>query len=182
MFMHYRQIWEQANNKTIPDGYEIHHIDGNRSNNDPSNLMCVSIEDHLQIHLKQEDWGAVQAILARKNTDKTLISFAASKAQTKRWKEGTHNWQIHESKRKARAKETLDKRIKETGNAFSGIKDRSANAKNARLKMSRDMELKLQSQMVDKVRGTKWWTNTITGISVRSIECPGEQWKRGMKK
>lgn len=55
--MNYRKIWE-ANNGTIPTdelgrSYEIHHIDGNRKNNHLSNLMCVSIEEHYNIHLNQ---------------------------------------------------------------------------------------------------------------------------------
>ena len=29
--------------------YEIHHIDGNHSNNDPSNLRAVTIKEHYEI-------------------------------------------------------------------------------------------------------------------------------------
>jgi len=51
----YRKIWETFHNKKIPKGYHIHHIDGNRDNNCIENLMCVSAEEHFQIHLQQGD-------------------------------------------------------------------------------------------------------------------------------
>lgn len=35
----------------IPKNYEIHHIDGNRKNNDVSNLVALSHEDHLKMHM-----------------------------------------------------------------------------------------------------------------------------------
>jgi len=53
--MNYRKIWEEYNNQKIPKGYHIHHIDGNKDNNDPENLQCVSPEDHFMIHYLQGD-------------------------------------------------------------------------------------------------------------------------------
>jgi HNH endonuclease len=35
--------------------YEIHHIDGNHNNNELSNLLCVSIKEHYEIHKSQGD-------------------------------------------------------------------------------------------------------------------------------
>lgn len=55
--MNYRKIWEQAYGPIPKDGdgrtYDIHHIDGNRKNNSIDNLICLTIEDHYKIHLKQ---------------------------------------------------------------------------------------------------------------------------------
>jgi hypothetical protein len=51
----YRKIYEQFYNVKIPKGFHIHHIDGNRQNNDPKNLIMVSPEEHYQIHLQQND-------------------------------------------------------------------------------------------------------------------------------
>lgn len=53
--INYRKIWEEYNNQKIPKGYHIHHIDGNRENNDPENLQCVSPEEHFMIHYLQGD-------------------------------------------------------------------------------------------------------------------------------
>lgn len=48
IFLH-RQVWEDAHG-AIPDGYEIHHIDGNPSNNALENLECVSHVEHMARH------------------------------------------------------------------------------------------------------------------------------------
>ena len=47
----YRHIYEAAYGP-IPEGYHIHHIDGNHQNNDPSNLMAVTPEEHARLHLE----------------------------------------------------------------------------------------------------------------------------------
>lgn len=62
--MSYRSIWE-SHYGAIPKNYDIHHIDGNRSNNDISNLKCVSLEEHYDIHYNQGDWMACTAIAMR---------------------------------------------------------------------------------------------------------------------
>ena len=49
--------------------YEIHHIDGNRENNSIENLKCVSIIEHLEIHLKQKEYMAAFAIMIRLDED-----------------------------------------------------------------------------------------------------------------
>jgi len=55
--MNYRKIWEQTHGQIPKDEqgrtYDIHHIDGNRKNNSIENLICLSLEDHYKIHLKQ---------------------------------------------------------------------------------------------------------------------------------
>lgn len=42
-------VWEQFHGK-VPDGYDIHHEDGNKDNNDIHNLICVNREDHHKYH------------------------------------------------------------------------------------------------------------------------------------
>ncbi len=90
--MNYRKIWEEANGPIPIDeagrSFEIHHIDGDRNNNTLINLQCVSIIDHLIIHTKQGDWGAVTAILMRMDctpdqTHKTHYMSEGSLHQTK---------------------------------------------------------------------------------------------------
>ncbi len=56
----HRYVWEYYNGK-IPSGYEIHHIDFDRSNNDISNLQLVSRSEHRKIHAdlltdEQREW------------------------------------------------------------------------------------------------------------------------------
>ena len=186
--MHYRKIWEQYHKQTIPAGYEIHHIDGNRTNNSPSNLLCVSIEDHLKIHKQQEDWGAVQAILARMSEDNRAgIKEAASKSQKKRLEENCHNFQLMDKQRRTEiSKTTLDKRIKEHGVAFLGIDNTIENARKAGKKAAEIKAGFLDTTSINHgskhVRGTCWWTNTETGERLRSKTAPSDKWKRGMIK
>ena len=72
----YRKIWENAFGAIPKDeqgrSYEIHHIDGDRTNNSLSNLKCVSIDEHFKIHLLQGDSNACHAINIRKNNEATL--------------------------------------------------------------------------------------------------------------
>jgi hypothetical protein len=55
--MNYRKLWEDTYGPIPKDSngrtYDIHHIDGNRKNNSIENLICLSVEDHYKIHLKQ---------------------------------------------------------------------------------------------------------------------------------
>lgn len=45
----HRYIWEKANGP-IPDGYEVHHKDEDKTNNDISNLECIPISKHRSLH------------------------------------------------------------------------------------------------------------------------------------
>lgn len=59
--VHYihRDVWE-FHNGVIPDGYHIHHKDGDPENNDISNLECLSQSDHHKKHWK-EDYESMSA-------------------------------------------------------------------------------------------------------------------------
>ena len=45
----HRYIWERANG-LIPPGYEIHHKDFNKANNDLSNLELLTESEHHKLH------------------------------------------------------------------------------------------------------------------------------------
>ena len=90
----YRRLWIKHYG-VIPidsDGrsYEIHHVDGNRENNDISNLICVLIREHYNIHYEQEDWGACWGISQRINLLPEEISRLSRNIQNQRVKDGTH--------------------------------------------------------------------------------------------
>jgi len=38
---------------STPKGYHVHHIDNNGRNNDPSNLVLLTYEDHMKLHEKE---------------------------------------------------------------------------------------------------------------------------------
>ncbi len=50
----HRYIWAKYNSGSIPDGYVIHHKDGNKENNDISNLIAIPKNKHSKIHIDEE--------------------------------------------------------------------------------------------------------------------------------
>lgn len=113
----YRKIYEEHYGNIPVDAegrtYDIHHIDGNRKNNDPSNLIALPKKDHYELHLNQGDYAAalflsasleltVEQIsdLAKKSVEKQMIcgNFAFTSENAKIWqsellKQGTHHFQ-----------------------------------------------------------------------------------------
>lgn len=89
---HFGQVPKDENNRS----YEIHHIDGNHSNNNPTNLKCVSIQEHYDIHFFQKDWAACFKMANRMKIspeERSLISSQNAKLQsTTRVDNGTHNF------------------------------------------------------------------------------------------
>ena len=93
--------------------YDIHHIDGDHSNSDPTNLKAVTVQEHYNIHYAQQQYGACLLIgkrlsltpeeisdLARKRAELMVINkthnFLGGKIQSKsnhrRVSTGTHPW------------------------------------------------------------------------------------------
>lgn len=54
-------IWEDANRRPLPEGLIVHHVDHDKANNDPGNLMATTRADHNRHHQK----GAVRDATAR---------------------------------------------------------------------------------------------------------------------
>jgi hypothetical protein len=54
LWMH-RYVWEISNGVNLADGYEIHHIDRNRDNNSPNNLIALSVHEHRILHAKNHN-------------------------------------------------------------------------------------------------------------------------------
>lgn len=80
--------------------YDVHHIDYNRNNNDPTNLIAVSIEEHYKIHADRGDWAACYLIGIRMKLSSEELGELSSKQQRKRIEEGTHPFTNPEYKRR----------------------------------------------------------------------------------
>lgn len=91
----YRKIYEQHHGPIPKDkdgrSYEIHHIDGNRDNNDPNNLQCVSIQEHYDIHYSQGDWAACLVMAGRMKISPKQKSELSRKAQLALVEKGIHS-------------------------------------------------------------------------------------------
>jgi hypothetical protein len=42
----------------VPDGYQVHHMDGNKTNNAPSNLMLCTPTDHTRMHILMDAFAS----------------------------------------------------------------------------------------------------------------------------
>jgi hypothetical protein len=71
--------------------YDIHHIDGNHQNNDPSNLQAVTLQEHYNIHFSLGQYLACQMIAHRMSLSTSEMSRLASLANQKRVENGTHH-------------------------------------------------------------------------------------------
>lgn len=49
----HRLMWESFYGVDIPEDCEIHHLDGNRKNNDISNLVCIEKWRHHAMHIAE---------------------------------------------------------------------------------------------------------------------------------
>lgn len=48
--INYRKMYAERYNITIPEGYDIHHIDLNHDNNDIVNLLLLPHDLHMRLH------------------------------------------------------------------------------------------------------------------------------------
>lgn len=91
----YRKIYE-GHTGPIPKDingrtYDIHHIDGNRKNNHPDNLIAVSVQEHYDIHYSQGDYGACYKIaIHNMKLSPDELSTLSKNAQRKLVDAGTH--------------------------------------------------------------------------------------------
>lgn len=63
-------IWEHVHKRKVPSGYEVHHKDRNWFNNDPANLVLISLWKHRQLHAANPS----QSLLAHLESIRPLAS------------------------------------------------------------------------------------------------------------
>lgn len=79
----HRTVWEYHNGK-IPAGYDVHHLDGNRANNDISNLQLLQEREHNRLHMNAPD---------RKEQSRKAIKIASEYA--KDWHKTDAGFKFH---------------------------------------------------------------------------------------
>ena len=96
----YRRVYEQHHGPIPKDEhgrtFEIHHIDGDHTNDNPSNLKAISIQEHFDIHYSQGDWGACHAMAIRMKQSPEFLK----ELSQQRIANGTHNFLGGEIQRK----------------------------------------------------------------------------------
>ena len=113
----YRKIYENHVGPILEDDmgrtYEIHHIDGDRHNNNPNNLKSVSMQERYNIHHSQGDIAACLRIAVKMKKSKEEIKEIASMANKQRLEDGTHIFQTKEFKSNLSkwSKDTANKRV-----------------------------------------------------------------------
>jgi hypothetical protein len=99
----YRKIYEQHYGSIPKDSsgktYDIHHIDGNRKNNQPNNLVALSTSEHFDLHYSQGDWAACHRLGGKMKLSAEQLSELARLTQEKRVQDGTHPWLDREEAR-----------------------------------------------------------------------------------
>ncbi len=100
ILMH-RYVWEFYNCK-IPKGYHVHHRDGNKANNDISNLQLLSGVEHWTLH------GKLLTDEEREWRRKNIVENAVPKA--KEWHKSSEGKEWHKEQYK-KTKDAMHKKI-----------------------------------------------------------------------
>ena len=94
----YRKIYKQHHGAIPKDdkgrSYDIHHIDGDCTNNNISNLVALSIEEHYNLHKTQEDWGSAWAVAKRLKVSQQEKSELTRNMNLQNAANGTHWSQV----------------------------------------------------------------------------------------
>jgi hypothetical protein len=95
--VNYRKIYELVFGPIPKDefgrSFDIHHIDGDHTNNDISNLKAVSIQEHYDIHYARGDFGACWLITRKLKLSPSELTDLNKKQNQVRLLAGTHNLQ-----------------------------------------------------------------------------------------
>jgi hypothetical protein len=113
----HRYVYEFYNGK-IPNGFDVHHVDGNKNNNDISNLVILTRQDHAKLH------GEKLTDEQRQNRRENMAINVNPKACEWHKSEAGRKWHKEQY---ARMKEALYRRTtrfcKNCNNQFEGIRE-----------------------------------------------------------
>lgn len=87
-------VWEYHNG-AVPDGYHVHHIDHDKSNNDIDNLQILSKEEHLRYHaqnISEERREKLRKQLIEKAVPKSKVWHASKEGRQWHRENGKAVW------------------------------------------------------------------------------------------
>lgn len=154
----HRYIWEKEVG-TIPKGCQIHHIDGNKANNDISNLAIMTASGHQRLHGQEQK----RKEFARENIKKAAI-FASI------WHGSEAGKKWHSEHMKGFKQPRHDMICEQCGTTYKGVKGQrfcSNKCKAAwRRKSGKD-----DVQQICEQCGKTFLTSRYSGVKYCSREC-----------
>ena len=109
----HRYVWETENGKPIPRGYDIHHIDEDKGNDNIENLLLITNVQHRYLH---------EATISEEPTEYTC-TFCGKKFMSKgRYANGANTFCSNSCKsayRRASCIDNIEKECKYCGKRFS---------------------------------------------------------------
>lgn len=159
-------IWEKYNGE-VPEGYHVHHVDGDKGNNDISNLTLMNQSEHMRYHNNADEMKA----MFRKNIDKyarpKAIEWHKSAASTEfhkeHWKNSIGKYVgIYEKKNCAYCGKEFDAPILKPNTKFCSSKCKGT----ARRKNRKD-----DVEKVCVMCGNKFMGNKHNGVKTCSHNC-----------
>lgn len=114
----HQYVWEKANG-AIPDGYEIHHIDHDTENNELSNLIMLTAEEHREHHVRNITDEQRQALRKHAEAIRPLAVEWHQSLEGRMWH------QEHYENMKEKLYEREEKECKCCGQTFLGTKGNS---------------------------------------------------------
>lgn len=112
----HRAIWKFYNGD-IPKGYQVHHKDENKDNNDISNLELLSASEHAKLHsCRAKVWW---------HTTKGKKANKKGIRNAKAWHSSEEGYKWHSEHQKETIKKMIiEETCLECGNAFTTFKDK----------------------------------------------------------
>lgn len=172
----HRCVWEKQNCE-VPDGYEIHHIDGDKANNDLSNLQLIRIHDHRVLH------GSKLTEEQREWRRQNIINNAIPKASEWHKSEDGKEWHKQQyEKTKDKLHQKVEHECLNCGKIFVGeIKEKyCSNACKSAYRRKQGLNLE---ERVCEICGKSFMTDKYRKASTCSRECRGKlKWIRQKQK
>lgn len=84
-------VWEDHYSKPVPEGYDIHHVNGLKTDNRIQNLQCVEHSKHVSFHMKDKKFSEEHKKKLSENHSKiknTTGYYRVSKQTSKTAKQG----------------------------------------------------------------------------------------------
>lgn len=157
----HRYVWEREVG-AIPAGYQVHHIDGNKANNDIENLAIMTSTGHQRLHGQEQ---------ARKEKSRENIKKAVKYAPAWHQSEEGRKWHSLHSKGHKLPRE--NKVCDYCGLTYKGISSQRFCSNKCKSAYRRKMRVD-DVEAICIVCGKTFMTNKYSGTKLCSLECKGK--------